>query len=171
MQSVDPPERTWQAQSTSRICWWLVGLATAMLAIGLLFYLTFRPALPVALQKLHVSPLPFARPIGPSLFAGSFPSLVHVAAFTLLTCAVLGASLTTALAAGAFWAAIDIFWEFACGHPFVLAGYRLLRIGAAPACTYDVWDIVASLLGAAAAAGIVWLILKLHSSPPAPAKE
>src|SRR5262245_26825142 len=101
-------ERRWQVQPATRISWSLTSAAVALLLIGLLFYLTFRSALPVALRQLHVSPFPFARHIQPGLFAGSFPNLIHVAAFALLTCALLPANMLSVLAASAFWAAIDI---------------------------------------------------------------
>jgi hypothetical protein len=149
----------------------MASAAAALLSIGLIFYLSFRPALPVALQRLHVSPFPFAGSIPPSLLSGSFPSFVHVAAFALLTCAFLRANFFSALAAGVSWAAIDILWEVACDHPAVHAAYRLLHVTTVPACTYDRLDIIASLLGAALAICIACLILKLHATRPTPAKE
>ena len=42
---------------------------------------------------------------------------------------------------------------------------KLVGVDSVPACTYDYGDIAASIAGAAVAAGIAWLILKLYSVP------
>ena len=162
--------RRWRVEPAAGISWSLACAAAVLLLIGLLFYLTFRSALPVGLQELHIAPFPSARHIHAGLFAGSFPNLVHVAAFALLTCALLPANMLSVITASVLWAAIDILWEVGCNEPSVHAAYRLLHVTTTPSCTTDIWDIVASLLGAATAIAIAFLIFKLHSVS-APPKE
>jgi len=143
------------------------GIAGALLLSGLLYYLAFRTALPAPLQHLHVRPLALAGSVEGSALLGSLPSLIHVTAFGLLTCALLRPRVLSALVAGAAWAGIDLLWELSCANDqaWLRVGSDLIGVGSVPACTYDSADIVASVAGAAAATCIAWLVLKVHSVP------
>jgi hypothetical protein len=94
----------------------------------------------------------------PNPLSGSLPSFIHVAAFTLLTCALFRPGLPLALAAGATWLGVNILWELSCiDHQ---AWFDILYSHAGPTrlplrCTYDVWDIAAAFVGAAAAPVLV----------------
>lgn len=149
------------------------GIAGTLLLLGLIYYLAFRTALPAPLERLHLRPLPLAGGVEGSAFLRSLPSLIHVAAFGLLTCAVIRPSVLSALVAGVAWAGIDVLWELSCAdhQAWLRLGGELIGVGNVPACTYDVGDIVASIAGAAAATCIAWLVLKLHSVPNSTAQE
>lgn len=151
----------------------LAGMAGALLLCGLIYYLAFRTALPAPLERLHLRPLALAGTVEPSAFLGSLPSLIHVTAFGLLTCALLRPSVLSALVAGAAWAGLNVLWELSCAgrQAWLRAGGELIGVRSVPACTYDVGDIVASIAGAAATTCIAWLVLKFHSVPSSTAQE
>jgi hypothetical protein len=157
----------------TKISWRLASIAGVLLLIGLVFYLTCRPILPAPLQYLGVPQFPLAMSIKPNVFVGSFPSFIHVAALTLMTCALLRPSVLSAFVVGSIWAGIDVLWEFSCadGQAWLRLGGKLFDVGYVPACTYDSWDIVASIAGAAAATGITWFVLKFYSVPFSTAQE
>ena len=69
----------------------------ALLLSGLICYLAFCAALPVPLERLRLKPLPLAASVKGSAFLGSLPSLTHVTAFGLLTCALLRPRVLSAL--------------------------------------------------------------------------
>lgn len=69
----------------------------ALLLSGLIYYLVFHPALPVPLEGLHLKPLTLAGSVKGSAFLGSLPSLTHITAFGLLTCALLRPRVLSAL--------------------------------------------------------------------------
>ena len=119
----------------------------AVLAIGMLVYLLERPAdsvlfLPAALSlfdgQTHLSPL----------LGGPLPSFLHGMAFSLMTAALLGPGPRKAALACAFWAAINILFEFS--QHAVIAKF----LGGGMAGTFDPLDILAVLLGALAAFGL-----------------
>lgn len=143
------------------------GIAGVLLLFGLGYYVAFRTALPAPLQYLHVRPLGLAGSVDGGGFPGSLPSMIHVTAFTLLTCALLRPSVLSALVAGAAWAGVGVLWEFSCAdhQAWLRRAGELIGVNSVPACTYDNWDIVASIAGAAAATGIAWLVLKFYSVP------
>ena len=138
---------------------WLVG--------GAAFYAIVRP--PAAFRTILPSPLAAAVPhsaAGPVL--GSAPTFVHVVAFSLLTAAVLGRSARRLLICGG-WAAIELAFEI-LQHPGV--GHRLLAntpLSSMPVMsayltgTFDPADVLAAVLGAAAAFGVLTLS---HRTPP-----
>jgi sulfite exporter TauE/SafE len=146
-------------------------IAAALLLLGVVYYLAFRAALPAPLQLLHLRRLaPAGEPVA---LLGSLPSLIHVTAFGLLTCALLRPSVLSALVTGAVWAGIDVLWEFSCAdhQAWLRAGSELIGVDSVPACTYAPGDVAASIAGAAAAAGIAQLVLKFHSVSPSTAQE
>ena len=131
-----------------------IALSLGWLLAGLAYYLSYRNQLPAPLARLGILPhvMPFGS--GPDVSLGSLPSFVHVAAFSLLTCALFRPSLILALAAGAAWAALNIFWEFSCANHQAWLRLAYLQAGAVgmpPRCTYDTWDVAAAVAGAAAA--------------------
>jgi len=108
-----------------------------------------------------------------SVLLGSLPSFIHVTAFGLLTCALTRPNVSTALIGGVIWAFIDILWELSCANhqAWLRFVYRLLGIDSVPTCTYDRWDILASIIGAVMTTCIVWLTLKIHSFYSSRAQE
>jgi hypothetical protein len=139
--------------------------------IGLIYYVAFRTALPAPLARLDLRPLAMAGSVEASVFLGSLPSLIHVTAFSLLTCALLRPRVLSALVAGVAWAGIDVLWELSCAddQAWLRRGGELIGVGSVPTCTYDGGDIVASVAGAAAATSITWLVLKSTPSRPSTA--
>jgi hypothetical protein len=143
--------------------------AAVLLLLGIAFYLSFRTKLPPLLE--------FVRP-GPPLFEsvrapGWMPSLIHVTAFGLLTCAFLRPGMASAIASGATWAGIDVLWEMSCRNhqAWLGAGVDLIHASRVPACTYDPMDVTASIAGAVATVFIAWLILKSHPVRDMTSKE
>jgi hypothetical protein len=129
-------------------------VSLGLLLAGLAYYLSYRNQLPAPLARLGIPP--HVLPLGsePEVSLGSLPSFVHVAAFSLLTCALFRPSLPFALAAGAAWAALNVLWELSCANHQAWLRLAYLQAGAVsmpPRCTYDTWDLGAALLGAAAA--------------------
>jgi hypothetical protein len=55
------------------------------------------PQFPVPPERLRLKPLPLAASVKGSAFLGSLPSLTHVTAFGLLTCALLRPRVLSAL--------------------------------------------------------------------------
>jgi len=143
------------------------GLAGAVLLSGPIYYLAFRTALPAPLERLHLKPLALASSVGGNAFLGSLPSLIHVTALGLLTCALLRPSVLSALVAGGAWAGIDVLWELSCANhqAWLRRGGEMIGVGSVPTCTYDGGDIMASIAGAAVVSGIAWIVLKVHSIP------
>lgn len=143
------------------------GIAGVLLLFGLLYYVGFRTALPAPLQFLHVSPLGLAKAVHGGAFLGFLPNFIHVAAFSLLTCALLRPGVASALLASVAWAGVDALWEFSCAdhQAWLHRAGDLIGVQRVPACTYDIRDIVASFAGAAVATGIAWLVLKRYSDP------
>jgi len=78
-------------------------VSLGLLLAGLAYYLSYRNQLPAPLARLGISPHVLPLGSGPDVSLGSLPSFVHVAAFSLLTCALFRPSLLLALAAGAAW--------------------------------------------------------------------
>jgi hypothetical protein len=129
-----------------------------LLLLGFLYYLSYRDQIPVLLTWLGMRPHVLPTFFAPNPLSGSLPSFIHVAAFTLLTCALFRPGLPLALAAGATWLGVNILWELSCiDHQ---AWFDILYSHAGPTrlplrCTYDVWDIAAAFVGAAAAPVLV----------------
>jgi len=132
----------------------------ALLLLGVAYYLCFRSVLPPMLVPFRSGPPAFES----VAWLGWFPSLIHVSAFGLLSCAFLRPGLASALAAGATWAGVNLLWELSCRdqQAWLRVGVEQVGVRRVPACTYDAADIAASLAGAVAAVGIAWLILRLH---------
>src|SRR5262249_39645660 len=107
------PIGTWVSARDLRRSLSFAAIATALLLVGVTYYLIFRTALPVPLARLH---LISSAPTPELAWLGSLPSLIHVAAFALLTCAFLRPGMASALAAGAVWVGVDILWEFSCAN-------------------------------------------------------
>jgi hypothetical protein len=129
-------------------------VALGLLLLGLAYYLSYRNQLPAPLARLGIPPHVLPLGSGPDVSLGSLPSFVHVAAFSLLTCALFRPSLLLALAAGAAWAAINVLWELSCADHQAWLRFAYLQAGVAalpPGCTYDNWDLGAAFVGAAAA--------------------
>jgi hypothetical protein len=136
------------------------GIAGALLLSGLIYHLVFRSALPAPLAHLHLRPLALGDSVKGSSFRGSLPSLIHVTAFGLLTCALLRPRLLSAFIAGAAWAGVNMLWELSCRDNQAWLRFSSELIGVVPTCTYDGGDIVASVAGVAAATCIASLVLK-----------
>ena len=86
------------------------------------------------------------------LLAGSLPSFLHTMAFALITAALLKPTRRAGLAACAVWAAINLAFEFSQHAAFrELTGFGMYG-------TFDPLDLMAALLGAAAA----YLLLRTH---------
>ena len=149
------------------------GIAGALLLSGLIYYVAFRTARPAPLEPLHLKPLALAASVEGNAFLGSLPSLIHVTAFGLLTCALLRPRVFSALVAGTAWAGIGVLWELSCADDQVglRFGAKLIDVVNVPVCTYDGGDIVASVAGAAAATCIAWLVLKVHTVPSSTAPQ
>lgn len=149
------------------------GIAGALLLSGLIYYLAFRTALPAPLERLGLRPLALPGSVEGGAFLGSLPSLIHVTAFGLLTCALFRPRVLFALVAGAAWAGINVLWELSCAddQAWLRLGGEVIGVVSVPACTYDGGDVVASVAGAAAATCIAWLVLKIHSVPSSTSQE
>jgi hypothetical protein len=59
-----------------------------LLLLGFLYYLSYRDQIPVLLTWLGMRPHVLPTFFAPNPLSGSLPSFIHVAAFTLLTCAL-----------------------------------------------------------------------------------
>jgi len=139
-----------------------IGAGALFLLFGLGFYLTFRSALPAPLEALHFKPHALGSTPTSGVLQGSLPSLIHVAAFSLFSCAVIGPSVRAAFVFSAIWAGVDTLWELSCANHqswIRVALRRLDSAAAAPRCTYDSADIVAAIAGAAAATVLVILFV------------
>ena len=137
--------------------------AVAALALGAAFYVANRPAAHSYL--LTSASRFFGRPVQlPGGIGGSFPSFLHVFAFTLLTTAALSRHTVRASAAvAAAWCATDALFEFG-QHPAVapliaaalpewFAGVPLLENAGSYFLrgTFDPIDLAATMVGAAVA--------------------
>jgi hypothetical protein len=148
-----------------------------MLAVGMLVYMADR-------DPVHAALFPTIAALhGGAVFGvlGAWlPSFVHPFAFSLFTAAALPAHLGWRLAACVSWGAVNVAFEVG-QHPHVSASLAdWLQSGDAPTWpaqalsnyflrgTFDVADIGAALLGAAAAAGVLcWMrgpLEKHHAS-------
>ncbi|MGB4069800.1 MAG: hypothetical protein WBK08_17360 [Nitrospira sp.] len=138
------------------------GIAGLLLLSGLIYYLAFRTALAVPLDRLHLRPLALGDSVNGSSFLGSLPSLIHVTAFGLLTCSLLRPSLLSAFVAGAAWASLNVLWELSCrdNQAWLRFSSELIGLDSVPTCTYDGGDIVVSVTGVALATYIASLVLK-----------
>jgi hypothetical protein len=141
-----------------------ITLSIGLLLLGLIYYLSYRNQPPAPLVWLGIPPhfLPVA--FGLSAPLNSLPSFLHVAAFSLLTCALLRPSVPLALAASTTWAALNVLWELSCANH--QAWFRLAYFQAGIAttplqCTYNKWDIGAALVGAAAAPLVALCFVRL----------
>jgi hypothetical protein len=155
-------------RTDSRASLLFAGMAGALLLSGLIYYVAFRTVRPAPLEHLHLTPLALAGSVERTAVLGSLPSLIHVTAFGLLTCALLRPSVLSALGAGGAWASIGVLWELSCAddQAWLRLGGKLIGAGSVPVCTYDGGDIVASVAGVAAATCIVWIVLKSNPFPP-----
>jgi hypothetical protein len=136
------------------------------LVVGAAFYAIVRP--PAALRTILPGPFAFAEPptaAGPLL--GSAPTFVHAVAFSLLTAAALRGSARRFVICGG-WAAIEIAFEL-LQHPrvgpWLLANAPLSSMPFMRAYltgTFDPADVLAALLGSAAAFCVLTL---LHRTP------
>ena len=144
------------------------GIAGALLLSGLIYYSALRTVRPAPLEHLHLKPLALAGSVERTAVLGSLPSLIHVTAFGLLTCALLRPSVRSALVAGGAWAGIGVLWELSCAddQAWLRLGGELINVGSVPVCTYNGGDIVASVAGIAAATCIASIVLKSSPSPP-----
>jgi hypothetical protein len=129
-------------------------VSLGLLLVGLAYYLSCRHQLPSPLARLGIPP--HVLPLGaePNVSLSSLPTFVHVAAFSLLTCALFRPTLPLALAASAGWTTLNVLWELSCAIHQAWLRLAYLQAGVAgmpPRCTYDKWDVGAALLGAAAA--------------------
>jgi hypothetical protein len=138
----------------------------ALLLFGLTFYVAFRTIHPAPLEPFHLKPLALARSVEGNAIVASLPSLIHVTAFALLTCALVRQRVLSALLAGGAWAGLGVLWEFSCANDqaWLRSGAELIGVRSVPVCTYDGGDIVASIAGVAAATCIASLVLKSDPS-------
>jgi hypothetical protein len=144
-----------------------ISAGALLLLVGLGFYLTFRSVLPAPLERLGFKPHALGSTPANGVLQGSLPSLIHAAAFSLFSCAVIGPSVRAAFIFGAIWAGVDTLWEFSCANHQSWIRAALQRVGAAappPQCIYDGADIVAAFAGAAAATVLVIVFIFLNSS-------
>lgn len=121
-------------------------LGLAVLALGAAVYALDRPAGSVVF-------LPRSFAVDGGLFgplAGPLPTFLHTMAFSLMTAALLAPTLRPRLAACGIWVAVNWLFE-AAQHP---AFNDLTGIGMRGA--FDQLDLLAALLGAAMAFGVIW---------------
>jgi hypothetical protein len=145
-----------------------------LLLLGFLYYLSYRDQIPVLLTGLGMRPHMLPIFVAPNPLFGSLPSFIHVAAFTLLTCALFRPSFPLALAASATWLGVNILWELSCiDHQarfdilYPHAGLTRLPLR----CTYDPWDITAAFFGATAALVLVLYFVRSPLDESATAEE
>ncbi len=119
----------------------LLALGIAALAFGVVVYVLDRPPGSVAF-------LPRALVRDGGLFgplAGALPTFLHTLAFASMTAAFLAPTSRALLAACAVWAAINLAFEVS-QHPAFAAAAGFGLYG-----SFDPYDMLAALLGAAAA--------------------
>lgn len=119
----------------------LLASGIAALCAGVAVYALDRPPASVGF-------LPHGLAAGSGMFgalSGPLPTFVHSMAFALITAALLAPTRRAALLACAAWAAINIVFEVS-QHPIFrdFAGFGLRG-------SYDPFDLLAAVLGAAAA--------------------
>lgn len=119
----------------------LFALGLGALALGVLVYALDRPAWSVAfLPATLIHDSGFLGPL-----AGPMPTFLHVLAFSLMTAALLAPTLRARFAACSAWVAVNWLFE-AAQHP------ALMEItGNGMPGAFDLLDMLAALLGAAAA--------------------
>ena len=142
---------------TSKQCFLLGG---ALILLGTLFYLLYRPNPPVLIQPFD-SLLPDYQ-FGKNLILyRSFPSFVYVAGFSFLTMAFLFQNKKSILSIGIFWLLVNISYELSCLSPLI----KNLFAAVSPAhysCTFDSGDIIASFCGALLFFIVMSLLNKLY---------
>lgn len=162
-----------RSRSVPPVRGFVLTLAAAALALGLLIYLVARPPGHAALiptgWTLATAGLGAGIQATLGTAAGWLPSLLHPFGFTLLLAAALAPTRTAALGAGLLWWSIDVAAEWAqwpalavplaswldqAGAPPLLAAY--LRQG-----RFDPADLAATTAGALAA-----VLLLLWALPP-----
>jgi hypothetical protein len=149
--------------------WVLLLLACSMLAAGAALYVfERRPGSAAALPAL----LEMGSGQAGSVWSGSFPSLAHAFAFSLLSCLLLPRRLPWIAAACALWAAVNAVFEVlqwpALAQP-VAAALRAAGAPELPAAyllqgRFDPVDLVASGLGAALAFAVAHRLLLPRSN-------
>lgn len=100
----------------TRIRWFQVGLALAILGLGTLVYLIDRPPGLTALPESITLFQPTVRFFGP--VGRSFPAFAHVFAFSLLTMALIGGGRGRAIGACTGWFLVDTAFELG-QHPTI----------------------------------------------------
>jgi hypothetical protein len=146
-------ERRDSATISARFAAFCILSAFALLLSGAIFYLSFRRNLPPLLARLNLTP-PFQTFSPENTFLiGSLPDLLHVAAFTLLTCAFFRPGVRACVVAGLIWAGVDCVWELSCAHDqlWLRAVANTAGVRSIPRCTYDGVDMLAAFAGVAAA--------------------
>lgn len=149
----------------TRVRWFQVGLALAVLGLGALVYLIDRPPGLTALPESVTLFQPTVRFFGP--VGRSFPAFAHVFAFSLLTIALVGGGRGTTLGACIGWFLVDTAFELG-QHPNVAPKLTQLIpswFGAIPILnrtdhffrygTFDPLDLLSIALGALAAYFVV----------------
>lgn len=145
----------------------LVAAGGSALALGLLVYLTDRGG-------AHASLMPAIPAAGEHHLFGVLgqwlPSFVHTFAFGLFTAAMVPAVSALRVGACAAWCAVNVVFELG-QHPQIsrpLASALRAALGPGPVTrllahyfqrgTFDVGDIVATILGALAATAVLFLV-------------
>ena len=129
----------------------LVGLGAVALLTGAAVYALWRPG-----------QAPTAAVV--AVLAGSAPSLLHAFAFTLWTALALRGRPRTIWAVALAWAALESVIE-AFQHPALHALLPAV-VRSRWAGTFDPWDLLASLLGAALAGVLAWRHSTLTEESP-----
>ena len=129
----------------------LVGLGAAALLTGVAVYALWRP-----------EPVPTSTFV--AVLAGSAPSLLHAFAFTLWTALALRGRPRTIWAVALAWATLESVIE-AFQHPALHALLPAV-VRSRWAGTFDPWDLLASLLGAALAGVLAWRHSTLTEESP-----
>lgn len=119
----------------------LVGLGMLALLTGAAVYALWRPW-----------PTPTSATVG--LLVGSAPSLMHAFAFTLWTALVLRGQTWMVCMVVLAWATLESLIE-AFQHP-VLHALLPTAVSTRWAGTFDLWDLLASLLGSVLAGMLAW---------------
>ena len=136
--------------------WALLLLACSVLAAGAALYVfERRPGSAAALPAL----LALGSGQAGNVWSGSFPSLAHAFAFSLLSCLLLPRRLPWMAAACGLWAAVNVVFEVLQWPPLAQPVAAALRAAGAPELPaayllhgrFDPMDLLASGLGAALA--------------------
>jgi hypothetical protein len=106
----------WGKHRMTRIRWFQVGLALAVLGVGVLVYLLDRPPGLTALPESITFFQPTVRFFG--VMGQSLPAFAHVFAFSLLTVALIGGGRGTTIGACTGWFLVDAAFELG-QHPTI----------------------------------------------------